>query len=167
MSDKNDLKSRIKKATEGYIKKTTTIKQKRHNKSPEKDLQQDVVKWLRSIGWDVSVVESKSTFSLKQGRYIGQAAAPGFCDIVGNDPEGRAVFIEMKAPGRRNTLRDNQREFLIRKINSGCYAVVADSQLYIHQTYHQWLHTNDKPKYLLSLLPDEKPIDSSPLFEDE
>ena len=155
-----DYKARVKAATEKYLTKNDPNKVHRKNEEPERELQKEVIKWLNSIGWDVDSIDSKAQFSEGQGRYISQNAKPGISDVVGNDPNGIAVYIEMKAPGRRSSLRHNQRLFLLRKIKTNCFAIVADSKEFISTAYKRWsLDYADRAKrnaILLSLLPPEK-----------
>jgi hypothetical protein len=151
-------KDRIKKAVENYITKNDPNRPTRKNQKPEKELEREAMKWLRANGFDCTVVESKSTFSKQKNRFISQSAAPGTCDIVGNDPTGRAVFIELKAKGRIGTLRENQRNFLERKIRTGCFAVVVDSVESLQQFYNVWTSYDPslRAHYLESLLPERK-----------
>lgn len=156
----DETRSRIKKSVEKYITKNDPNRVKRKNSSPERDLQKRVIKHLNSIGWSVDCVDSKATFSQSQGRYISQSHAPGLADIIGNDSDGHSVYIEMKAPGRRNTLREAQREFLLKKIASNSFALVADSLEFIlinHQVWRQACLPDQRKDFLTNLLPLEKP----------
>lgn len=167
MTDDNDFKKRIQAACEKYAKKDLPKpKRKEKNKSPERDLQKIIIKWLNEeLGWDVQNVDSSASYSLSAGRYISQKhAKTGTPDIVGNDKEGRAIFIELKAPGRRLKVRLNQRDFLVKKIHSNCFAIVADSKEYISNTYNQWLTHQNKKEFLLNALPPEKLTDDDELF---
>lgn len=132
-------------------------KTSRKNKSPEKDLcEKEIMPWLKANAFCCTVIEAKSTFSASVGKYIKSQAVPGFPDIVGNDSDGVAVYIELKAPGRISTLRDNQRRFLKKKIYSNCFGIVVDSVDKLQTSYEQWKCIDKKDKkidYLLSLLP--------------
>ena len=163
----DDPKERIRKAVEKYTVKNDPARIKRKNRSPERDLQLEVIRWMNANGFDVTNVDSAAAYSLTAGSYISsQHAAPGLPDIIGNDSQGRAVYVELKAPGRRASLRANQREFLVRKIKTNCFAIVADSIEYIQRTYEIWIAVlNDNgPYFLLEELPKEKPIKDDPLF---
>lgn len=123
------------------------------------------MRWLRASGFDVTVIEAKATFNQKRSRFIAQSVAPGTCDIVGNDSAGRAVFIELKAPGRRSTLREQQRDFLQRKIKTGCFAVVVDSVEMLKEFYSVWTSHDASLRfhYLESVLPKKsEPKKDSP-----
>lgn len=102
-------------------------KLKRKNGKPELQVQREVMKWLKANGFSCNVVESKAVYSKNAGRYLNSQTIPGFSDIAGACPNGLGCFIELKAPGRRSTLRSGQRAFLMDKINIGCFAVVVDS----------------------------------------
>lgn len=148
-----EAKSRIQQAVFNYLKKQDPKDPPRKNGRPEKQVEQEVLNWCRLRGWDVNVIEAKSTFSEQQGRYIAQAAAPGISDIVGNTRTGLAVFIELKATGKLSTIRANQREFLLRKINTGCFAVCVDSVSRIETLWNGFVSSSDKKLYLVEALP--------------
>lgn len=131
-----------------------TLEPKRTYKSPEKDLEALVLDWLRLNKFDVNVVEAKAVFNPKIKRYISGMTTPGFPDVVGNDCDGNAVFVELKAPGRRSTIRDDQYRFLMRKIESNCFAVCIDSLGMLQQLYNGWksLDRDDRQDFLLTQL---------------
>lgn len=137
-------------------------KPKRKNKKPEKDVQYAVEQWLEKNGFDYDIVESKSVYHEASGRYLHSQTTVGFSDIVGNDSHGIACFIELKAPGRRSTLRERQRDFLTKKIKSNCFAVVVDSPKLLADYYDEWIEIRRKKskegarQFLLSLLPKKR-----------
>jgi RecB family endonuclease NucS len=106
--------------------------------SPEKLVEREVLAMCKLMRLDVSVVESKAKFSESQQRYRRQETEVGFSDVVGNDEAGMAVFIELKARGKLNSLRPAQRAFLLRKIHSGCFATVVDSGDLLYELYRRW-----------------------------
>ncbi len=117
----------------------TVKKRTKKNKKPEKDLQnKEILPWLKRKGFDVTIVEAKSLFNPTLGRYVSSPAVPGFPDLVGNDIDGRAVFIELKAPGRRNSIRTMQYNFLLKKIKCSCFAVCVDSVDMLEKFYTEW-----------------------------
>lgn len=141
--------------------------------SPEKDLEKEVLVWLRANGFHVNVIEAKAVYNRKLDRYVAQTVSPGFVDIAGNDKTGLGTFIELKAPGRRSTLRENQREFLLQKIETGCFAVCIDSVNLLESQYLRFTELRQKQQFefskdfLRAALPkkkDEK--DDGPLFPD-
>ena len=168
-------KLRIQKAIEDYTNKNRPkVGPVRHNGAPEKELEVEVLKWLRANGFHVSVVESKATYNPKAGKYISQSVKDGFVDLVGNHNSGIAVFIELKAPGCRSKLRENQRDFLLQKIETGCFAICTDSvELLSSQFEHfqllrsrqQFSHAKD---FLRTALPVKREkVDDEPLFPEE
>tara|TARA_Y100000034_G_C6615687_1_gene268251 strand:+ start:173 stop:478 length:306 start_codon:yes stop_codon:yes gene_type:complete len=78
----------------------------------EKDIQRDIVQYLRSIGCSVDVIT--------QGMY----GTSGISDIVGVK-DGRALYIEVKRQGQRPT--ELQMNFLEEKENHGAMAFWTDS----------------------------------------
>ncbi len=83
--------------------------------------------WLKANSFSCHAIEAKAVYSFEAGRYMSGQTAPGVADIFGCSAEGVAVFIELKAPGRRCTLKEHQRAFLIAKINAGAFGVCVDS----------------------------------------
>lgn len=156
-----DPKDRVYRAIYNYSKKNNRqpTKRKKKNASPEKDLVKLLLQVGSQLGMRLDVVESKATFSQKTGRYTGSAMKSGIPDIIGNDADGLSVWIEAKAPGKVNTLRDNQRDFLIGKIESNCFAVVVDCPDKLREFYKVFKKIGQGPKamaYLKGLLPIKK-----------
>lgn len=167
MDEKEARKQRIIKAMEKFNKKHDPTRTRRTNQKPEKDVQDKCLEWMRSSGWEVEIIEAKATFDPKLGIWRNQAVKAGYVDCTGNDSTGHAVAVEFKAPGKLKTLRDKQREFLVRKIESGCFGVVVDSAALLEKLYHQWLPMDRamRIKFLLGELPPEKVVwDESELF---
>lgn len=177
MAIDDEQRRRISGAIDKYIKKNEpkTSFDTRKNGAPEKDLEQVVMPWLKTNGFSVNVIESKATYDLKAGRYIGQSVKQGFVDIAGNYKTGLGVFIELKAPGKRSTLRPAQREFLLDKIETGCFAVCIDSlmllknqfeRFMLHQKHGQYQLAKD---FLKAALPADRKVqdDGKPLFPEE
>ena len=166
----------IKKAVESYITRHTPKKIDKKNRAPEKEVERICLAYMRENGFDVNVAESKSTYSPTQKKYIAQALMPGMSDIFGNDEDGHAVFVELKAPGRRNTIRTAQWDFLNRKIQSNAFAVCVDSPQLLHSYYNEWFRLRKESglerarTFLLNILP-KKPIargesSDGPLFDE-
>ena len=129
-----DQKTRAKAALDGYLRRQLKkdAGPTRKNKSPERDfVKGEVLPWLKMNGFDVNVVEAKAVYNVKAGRYMTGQTDAGLSDIVGNDRDGMAVFLEIKAPGKRGVIRNkkhwHQREFLLRKIETNCFAGCFDS----------------------------------------
>lgn len=154
MSD--DYKKRIQASIEKFHKRelnqSTVVKRK--NNKPEAKIENEIYKHLNSIGWSIDFYES-STFGINP-EYQDYKVRPGHSDLAGNLPNGIACYIEVKNTGRRSTLSDNQRQFLIDKINTNCFAVVADSLSYVLNTFETWQNSQFKKAYLLKELPPER-----------
>jgi hypothetical protein len=164
----SDFKDRVKNAIYKYIEKQTPkVSVKRKNEKPEKAVEREVLKWCRDRHWDINVVESKSTWSESAGRYISQSVSAGFSDLAGNTDLGLSVFIELKAPRRLSTLRPQQREFLLRKIGTGCFAVCVDSSLRLEDLWNGFCKAYDKKEYLVSVLPKVRELEGRDLNFDE
>lgn len=137
-----------------YAKAQTRKPRSKRNKAPEKQLEKQVLEWLREVGCDVNVVEAKATFNPKIGMYLNSMTTPGMADIVGNDSEGFAIYVELKAKGKLSTLRDNQYEFLKRKILTFSFGVCIDSLDLLKDYYKNWkaMPTYAGREYLLDNL---------------
>lgn len=151
----DDLKKRVQQAIENHHKKLLP-KQKRKHTHPERDITQpDILAWCRSRNWSIDVVESRAVFNEKSGGYHQQQAKSGFSDLVGNMIDGRAVFIELKAPGKRTNASAAQVQFLTQKINTNCFACVTDGSKHLAQLFARWLNAPDKKSVLLDDLPQK------------
>lgn len=163
-----DYKAGVIKAMENNHAKQLKKEQgpQRKNEAPEKEVEKQVLEYLRDQGWFLNVVESKATFNPKLQRYISGQAKSGFPDVIGCTPMGKVVALELKAQGRRSTLRDEQREFLLEVISRGGFAAVVDSVdrlKYVIQKYKD----NQVPTTLLDLLPAVRQSAQSDLIFDE
>lgn len=163
---KKNIEQAIKRYMDKNHKLETTSKPKSKNQKPEKLVELQVLEWCRKQGWHVSVVESKAVFSASAGRYLSGQVKAGFPDVVGLTQQGLFVAIELKAPGRRSTLRDQQRAYLNQVICRHGFGLVVDCAEYLEKCYQGFLHSDDKKNYLLSLLPKSKDTGSDVLFED-
>ena len=164
-----DYKKSVQAAVEKFNEKNDPnySKPTRKNQKPEEEfIHNELVPFLKSINIDHNVIEAKSTFSEKSQRYTMQSVAPGYPDISGNFPNGLALFIEVKAPGCRTRLRDDQREFLIRKINSNCFACVTDSIEHLTNLIEKFKTTDNRKSLLLNDLPLQKEKKDQDLFWD-
>lgn len=136
-----DVKSRVEKAMNAYLTKDLRRGKRRgKNKTPEKDLQREIMKWLDDNKFSCHVVESKAVYSVAAGQYVRGQTVAGMPDIVGCDLIGTGVFIELKAKGRRGTLKEHQRQFLEEKIAKGAFAICCDSVEYLDENYRKWFN---------------------------
>ena len=174
-----DYKSRVQKAIETYhdkqLKKDGAgldYKPPRKNQKPEEEVVKACLQWMRSAGFDVGLVEAKSVYSPELERYLRSQVKAGTSDCFGNNGFGHAVFVEFKAKSKRSTLAPHQRDFLIRKINTFCFAVCVDSEHLLKEFYENWIlyrksSAQKARDYLLECLPKQKnQEDNSLLFED-
>lgn len=128
----------VTKALLGYSQRQIKTKRQTKNRKPEARVVIDILQWCKLKEWQVQRIESKNTYNPKAGRWVSSPTAPGTPDIIGTLPTGVFVAIEVKAPGRLTTLRDNQREFLLQKINSNAFALVTDSVARLEKIYNHW-----------------------------
>jgi len=153
-----DYKSGVLKAMEKYHQKQLpNNKPKKKNEKPEKQTEKEVLQLLRSKGWFVEVVESKAVFSQAAGRFLRGQATTGFVDIVGCTSSGQSVAIELKALGRRSSLREQQREFLNQVICRGGFGCVVDSAAFLESLHRAYL-ANPRPETLSDFLPKKKKL---------
>ena len=180
-----DYKARVKNAMMEYQAKidkdlkrerdalSGVKKKKTKNEKPEKVTEAEVIQWLSDRKFNFNVVEAKAVYSVSAGRYLSGQTDPGFSDIVANDSSGRAFFIELKAKGKKSTLKSHQYIFLKEKIEMNCFACVCDSAEMLDKIYLKWgsfLARGEHEMamdYLLEQLyvPKEiREMDSEPLF---
>ena len=128
---------------------------KRRNQKPEYEVVKSLLDWTVRQGWSIHKVESKAVYSASAGRYLRGPAVEGFSDLVGNDSQGRAIFIEAKAPGKKATLRPAQAVFLKEKIRTNSFAICVDSVELLNTAYVFWnaLDMVKRQKYLMSMIP--------------
>lgn len=169
-----DKRESTKKALDNYLMR---ICAKEENKSkrakrtnPEKETEKEVLTYLRNINCDVDVVEA-STWDATLGRHVKSSVRAGFSDLVGNFETGTALFIELKALGRRSTIksRQDQLDFLVKKIKTNCFACCTDCVDHINNLFLQWqkLDTYNRQALLFSDLPQPKQVvDNRPLFDE-
>lgn len=138
-----------------------TKPRKKRKKPVQRELpvQKDIIKQLRNHGFSVHRVEAKAFVDDGNIKYSETEA--GVSDIIGNDKHGYATYIEVKAPGKLRTLRRSQYFFLVEKINTGCFACVADSFDLVMDRYKMWFsmitgspyERQEAAKYLFDHLP--------------
>jgi len=163
------------------VKKNRPKSSKQKGK-PERDLTEiPCMAYMRSLGWTVEIYEAKSTYDPRRNIWRNQAMKAGTCDCMGTLPNGIAVAVEFKAPGRLSSFnsdkRYKQRQFIIDRINANTFACVVDSKEKLQHIYENWQKLRDnfddlKPArdYLMDMLPVKKNktgLDDEPLFPDE
>lgn len=180
MASDNNKKDRVRRALENYasrdwreIQKQSGLIQKRKNSKPEKEVEKEVLPWLRQLGAQVEVYESKATYNPAAGRYISQSMKAGTCDIMGTLPDGTAIAIELKAKGKLSTFNkaknERQRTFIKNRINSNAFACVVDSLERLIYIYTEWSKLKnsgkDAKEFLLNMLPAQVVGSDDDLFD--
>ena len=124
------------------------------NAKPEKALEMLVLEWALQKGLFLHVIEAKAVYSAAAARYLRGQAEAGIPDLIGNFG-APSVWIELKAKGRRGTLKEHQRSFLVRKVKQGCFAVCVDSVNLLDTLLNAFLnsHGNDRVQMLIDSLP--------------
>lgn len=161
--------SAIKKYSKKQLKEQDTLRKRKPNQRPEKELtEKPVLAYLRGRGFFVFVVESAAVYNPRAGQYLRGQAQQGTPDLIGVDSYGNHLAIELKAPQRRSTLRPAQREHLLNVIEKNGFASVTDSVKHLSNLYEQWINEPDLEKrreILINDLPRPKTqSDNSPLF---
>jgi hypothetical protein len=152
-----------------YEKQITPVSSepKRHNKSPEKDVERECLAWMRSRGWTVNVFESKAVWNSKAESWSQSGMKFGTADCLGNTDEGVAVAVEFKAKGKLSSFNKEtnylQRKFIIDRINTNAFACVVDSASGLEFIYTKWLEIRaidkDQAKqFLMAALPQVSEI---------
>lgn len=156
-----DRKKSVERALSAYsVKQIKSLKPKRKNKAPEKEVECACLNWMRAMMWDVQILSAKAVYNQKAGRYLSQTMSPGTPDCVGVMPNGTFVAVEFKSPGNLHTFNRprnyRQKEYIKEKISHNSFAVVVDSikslQL-IFETWQKIQDPNQKRAYLFSQLP--------------
>lgn len=162
LSSKERIQHAILKHAEKDLPKESRGPRKKRG-APEKEVQREVVKTLRQRGFSIDVVENEAVQRALRGGadYLDKSAPTrlGFSDLAGNDAYGRAVFIELKAKGRVKNLTYNQLSFLLEKIETNCFATVADEAEIVLDLYERWSATANATKrrrILIQALPDRQ-----------
>lgn len=135
---------------------------KKRNASPEKDVEKACLIYMRKLSWDVQIYESKATWDTQSHQWKNQSMKAGNADCQGVMPDGIAVAVEFKAPGKLSTFNLDknyrQKEFIIKRINQNAFACVVDSADLLHEIYIHWQNMRvigaaEARDYLLRKLP--------------
>ena len=150
----SELTKRIFESVEKYVEKENRkYAPKRINKAPEEDVVAAHFNWYELNDWYMKRYESKAKNI--NGVWRSSGCAPGTPDTLGSTPFGWLAAVEVKAPGRRSTLRPKQREFLIEVIRRHGFGVCSDSVAYLEKTWAHWLSLSQPARvaFLLDELP--------------
>lgn len=134
----------------------------------EKHITSEILNFAAQNKWLLFRTEAKAQLSAVTGQFTDQPTPSGTADLVGCDNFGWSLFIEVKTPKRKNKISQDQREFLLRAIHRGAFALVAYSVPQLKRVYAECkqMSLKDRKSYLLSLLPDariSKPPTEKPL----
>ncbi len=134
---------------------------RRKNGNPEALVVNAILAWLKLNGFSCHKVESKAVYSARAGRYLRGQTNVGVSDIIGVAPNGVAVFVEVKAPGRRANLSPAQVVFLTDKINHGAFALASDSVEHLESLWNEFkkirsINLEKARDYLIADLPADK-----------
>lgn len=131
------------------------------NSGPEKLVELEVRSWANRNGFDLTVVDTAAVWNPMAGRYLRRQASESLPDLIGNYG-GLSVWIELKAAGKRSAINAkqnrHQRDFILRKIRQGCFAVVTDGAAHLSRVWEKYrlASTFDKPAVLINDLPIER-----------
>lgn len=126
---------------------------------PEKLVEMQVRQWAMQNNVWLEVFDSKATYSVKAKSYRkSQGLRMGTPDLIGADANGLGVYIELKAPGKEDVCRLEQKLYLEKAIRSNCFACVVSSVDKLSEIYanYSFLRKDSLKKaqdYLLEHLP--------------
>lgn len=153
----NNKSQSVRRALEIYSENQLKIKkEKRKNQKPEKEVESDCLDWLERNCFFASIVDSSATYNVYAKRFISGKASVGFPDCIAIHESGIFCAIELKAPSRRSTLRDGQRDFIEKVIEKNGFACVVDSSILLDEIWNKFLKSKNKKELLLSYLPKKK-----------
>ena len=133
------------------------------NSGPEKLIvEPQVLLFGRQVGMDLSVVDTSAVWNPVAKRYLRRQASESLPDVIGNYNHV-SVWIELKAPGKRSSINAkqnrHQRDFLVRKIQQGCFACVTDGIDHLRRLFFKWKNSPsmiDRVAILMGDLPSER-----------
>lgn len=127
---------------------------------PEKIVEREILHWAHLNGCWFEVYDSKATFSKAAQRYKkSKSAAKGTPDLIGSNDLGIGLYVELKAPGKEDECYLEQKNFLIKVINSNCFGAVVSGYHQMDELYSTWnaiknqIGLEDARKFLLGKLP--------------
>jgi hypothetical protein len=167
MDRKASVMRAIERFEERQLKEAAHVP-KRKNDKPEQRVVRQICAWLKSNGFSYNVVEAKATFDPDKRRYTTGQVSSGFSDIVAVSPDGYACFLEIKANGRRGSLKEHQRAFLLDKISCNAFAGVFDSVERLSRAYNMFSDLRragrNAQNYLQEMMPKKRRKDTGKLF---
>lgn len=128
--------------------------------TPEKQVEEQIMAWLKQNAFSMDIFDSKATWSPGAKTFRkNRSLVEGCADLLGVSPEGYFVAIELKAPKKETICRVEQRRFLERKILSNGFGIVVSSVDALSESWSAWLNLRkenkllEAQKYLLDKLP--------------
>lgn len=119
------------------------IEETKKRKSPEAAVGRAIDKYLASIGVYVRTIKSDGTKTKEGWRKSTQGR--GISDRIGILPTGKFLAVELKAPGKKSTLTEDQYRFLYAvasRRGTACVAdCVEDVKLCLEQSQEDMLST--------------------------
>jgi hypothetical protein len=156
----------LNKYYQNQLPKERKAPRKKRNAKPEAELEKHIRALFVELKFSMNKIESKAVYNVQAGTYLRGQTDAGVSDYVGCDPSGYGAFVEVKAPGKRSTLKPHQRAFLEDKINKGAFACCVDSVELLYKTWHEWQVRRLMEKmlartYLLRALPRQGNMEDS------
>lgn len=148
---------KIQGIVEGYgTRELKKYQRKGKNKAPEKDVEKELDAYWLAAGFFINRYESKAKNI--GGVWRSSGLEFGTPDRLGCDRSGYFIAVEVKAKGKRSSLREEQRIFLIKIIERGGFGLCCDSLEYFKKHYKMWTGLSGKIRvdYLMALLPGAK-----------
>jgi len=116
------------------------------NAKPEKLVEVEILAFGKRHGFDLTVVDTSAVWNPQANRYLSRMASESLPDLIGNW-NSVSVWIELKARGCRSVINSkacsHQLQFIIRKINQGCFACVTDSSEHLNQLCMKFKNAKD------------------------
>ena len=143
----DDFKDRIRAAIGKHEARNSEFigkpKVRKKRETPEDDITRPQVKFFCKQH-NIMVFEIQSSTYDRVNKYKSreQHAPIGFPDLCGIGPNGEAIFIELKAPGKRSNLSPAQYIFLLEAINHGAFACATDGIEHLSSLWSKWKSTN-------------------------
>lgn len=168
--DETSYKERIIAAAESawkseHERQKREKKRKKKRKKPEEDVVKALLSFYKTHGFFVKRYESKAKFI--GGEWTAGGLSFGTPDLMGVCPSGFMHAVEVKAPGRRASLRTEQEKFLKKVISCNGFAYVCDDVDALKEVYGKWISYRSQSlrrQYLISLFPKKVKKNDPPPF---
>ena len=139
----SEEKQRVRDAVVKHCKKEARkLQSKRRNDKPEERVVEMLMEFYRQNGFFMRRYESKAKNI--NGVWRTSGVETGTPDLMGVCPRGYFHACEVKAKGRRSTVREEQRDFLMNVIKRGGFACVGDSVEFVRGLYDKFFKLSSK-----------------------